>query len=127
MLSSDFSDIMMDSPTCLLIKIRHHVEVQVRKANPVAASGQAGKFGIHSTNVNGGLSYQFTFTEDRYQLHPEKTTLTKAFAPQWIGDISEPQIISVTALVSQPRDVNQTISSSASWRGINTEGNLRES
>lgn len=58
-----------------------------------------GAAGDNSTNVNGGLSYQFTLTEDRYQLHPEKTTLTKAFAPQWVGDSEATQTAAGGCLV----------------------------
>lgn len=57
--------------------------------------------GDESTNVNGGLSYKFTLTQNRYQLHPEKTTLTKAFAPQWKGDSEATQTASGGCLVKR--------------------------
>lgn len=40
MLSSVFSDIMLNSLTRLVIKIRHYAEVEARKSSLVTVSGQ---------------------------------------------------------------------------------------
>jgi len=50
----------------------------------------------------GAVRYDVPLPSGSYQLHPEQTTLTEAFAPLWSGDSTGPRVVSGCATVSCP-------------------------